>query len=466
MSKFNNDPTISQLVAAYEDQYQRGQAGFFEEKAYLKIIEFYESDYQSEKALEAVDYAIAHHAYSVECYCKKAQLLINLGKEEDALDILGQAALYAPAEPEIGLLKAEALIRLGELEEALDILEKMKAGASQELLSDVFLVESLAFEMDEQHEQMYLALRAAVDNDPANTEALARLGHCVELCRKYEESLVFHDALLEKDAYCAIAWYNLGQAHSSLGNYAEAIQAFEYAYLIDEHYEDACRECANLCLEFGEYDKALKLFEALLEHFEPDGDTYISMGQCLFHLGKHHSAIAFYNRAIQLDSLNDEAYFFLGECYLKVEEWRMALHFLEKAIEIEDTREEYYAALAFAYYGCGKLEKAEECFYLAIENNPEDSLYWLKLAVFLLDTASPTAALEVLDSADETAAGPDLTYCRAACLFAAGKRQEALYWLGEALLEDFDGYHSLFAILPGLEQDAAVLALIASYRMG
>jgi tetratricopeptide (TPR) repeat protein len=464
MSKFKNDPTIRQLVAAYEDQYEQGQAVFFEEKVYLKIIEFYEKDYQSEKALEAAENAIAYHAYSVECYCKKAELLIHLGREEEALAVLDQAVCYAPTEPEISLLRAKACIQRRKVDDGLAILEEMKEEADSELLSDIYVVEAMAHEQAEAHEQMYHALALAVAQDPSNAEALMRLGQCVELCRKYEESLALHDDLLEKDAYCAVAWYNLGQAHASLGNYPEAIQAFEYAYLIDENYEEACRECANLCLEFGKYDKALKLFEALLEQPDPESDICVSIGQCLFHQGKHQSAIAFYRHAIELDPLNDEAYFYLGECYLSIEEWYAAAMALDKAIEIEDKREEYYGALAHAYYGMDDLDKAQECFWLAIESSPEDHQYWLKLAIFLLDTERPDEAVEVLEQAEDTAVGAELLYARVACLLAMGRRQESFSCLIEALQDDFDAHRLLFEILPELEQDAAMLALIATYQ--
>ena len=73
------DPEASKLIAAYEEQFKSGEIAFFEEKAYLKIIDFYEKDNQLDKALEVVDSAIAHHSYSVDCYARKAELLIVKG---------------------------------------------------------------------------------------------------------------------------------------------------------------------------------------------------------------------------------------------------------------------------------------------------------------------------------------------------------------------------------------------------
>lgn len=463
MNSYRKDPEAKRLVAAYEEQFRNGEMAFFEEKAYLKIMEFYEKDHQLDKALEAACHAVAHHSYSVDCYIRKAELLIGLGKEEEALPVLEQASLYAPLEPEIGLLWAEAQVGLGNAGEALALLEPLKDTANEELLSNIFLVESIAYEALEQHERMFYALREAITLDPSNESALERFGVCVELSRKYEESITIHEAILEKDAYAAIAWFNLGQAHAYLGNYEEAINAYEYAFVADEDFEEACRECAALCFEIKQYNRSLKHYEELLEGFEPDSETYTAIGQCYYYLGKYQSAITFYNRAIQLDPLNDEIFFFIGECFAKEAKWQAASHYFEKAIQVEDQREEYHIALGEAYWQLGQLEEAEECFRMAVEVNQEESATWIRLATFLMETGHTEAALEALEEGEEGSGGTELLYCRIACLFSVGRRQEACYWLGEALLEDFEMHRLLFSILPGLEQDPDVLSLISAY---
>ncbi|MCO6493993.1 MAG: tetratricopeptide repeat protein [Phaeodactylibacter sp.] len=465
MNNFRKDPETKNLVAAFEEQFKSGGTAFFEEKAYLKIIEFYEQDHQLDKALEAVDYAIAHYSYSADCYIRKAELLICLGKEEDALSVLEQACLYAPMEPEIGLLRAEALAGLGHTAEAREMLEGLKETAGQELLSNIFLVESIAYESEGQHELMYYALKSAIELDPGNVAALERFGVCVELSKKYEESISIHEAILDKDPYAAVAWFNLGQAQAYLGNYEEAISAYEFAFVIDEDFEEAYRECAGLCFELKQYHKSLKYFHELLEATEPDSEIFTSIGQCYFHLGKHHAAITFYNRAIQLDPLNDELFFYIGACHAKEESWQTAIHFFEKAIQVEEQREEYYIALGEAYQAVERMEDAEECFRLAVEANPEESTTWIRLITFLLKAGNAETALEVAEMGEEESGSTELVFCRSACLFAIGRRQEACFWLGEALIEDFEMHRLLFDVLPELQKDKDVISLISAYTV-
>lgn len=465
MNNFRKDPEANLLVAAYEEQFRNGETAYFEEKAYLKIIEYYERDHQLDKALEVVDCAIASHSYSADCYTRKAELLIGLGKEQEALCVLEEARLYAPMEPEIDLLWAEALAGLGRGEEALALLETLRGHANPEMLSNILLVESVIYEREEQHERMFFALKAAIGLDPGNVAALERFGVCVELSRKYVESVAIHEAILEKDAYSAMAWFNLGHAHAYLGNYEEAISAFEFAFVIDEDFEEACRECAGLCFELKQYNKALKYYQELMESIEQDSEVFTAIGQCYFHLGKHNAAVTFYNRALQLDPLNDEIFFFTGQCYAKEESWQTAIHFFEKAVQIEDQREEYFIALGEAYWKAERPEEAEDCFRQAVEANPEESGAWVKLIGFFLDTGEGEAALETAEMGIEEMESTELQYCRVACLFYAGRRQEACFWLGEALIEDFGMHRLLFELLPGLEGDNDVISLISAYTL-
>ncbi len=465
MNNYRKDPEANNLVAAYEEQFKSGEMAYFEEKAYLKIIEFYEKDHQLDKALEVAGHAIAHHSYSADCYTRKAELLIGLGKEQEALQVLEEARLYAPMEPEIDLLCAEALAGLGHTAEALSAMEGLREQANPELLSNIYLVESIIFEREGEHERMFLSLKAAIDLDPENVAALERFGVCVELSRKYEESITIHEAILDQDAYSAVAWFNLGQAHAYLGNYEEAISALEFAFVIDEDFEDACRECASLCFELKQYNKALKYYYELMEAFEPDSEVYTAIGQCYFHLGQHNASLAFYNRAIQLDPLNDEIFYYIGQCYAQEESWQSATHFFEKAIQVEDQREEYFIALGEAYWKTERMEEAADCFRQAVEVNPEESEAWVQLAAFFLGAGQPETALESVELGIEETESTELLYCRAACLFQAGRRQEACFWLGEALIEDYEAHFLLFRLLPHLEEDSDVVSLISAYSL-
>ena len=384
---------------------------------------------------------------------------------EAALESLEQAAAFSPSAPEILLLRAEIYIYQGWLEDALAILETLKDGAGRQLLSEIYFVESIAYEQQNMHERMYFSLMASLNEDPDNEEALERIWHSIDACKCYDEAAVLFEEILEHNAYCSIAWYNLGHVKAYQGHYGEAIDCYEYAYLANEKLEQAYRDCAELCFEMKQFHRALDCYEELLEKFEVDSDILQHIGQCNQHIGNYKIARTFYMQALKYDPLDDEVLFHIGECFAKEENWPRAIRYFQKAVSIEDSHEEYYGALAEAYRHSGNFKKAKINFEKAIDTAPEENRFWIRYALFLVENNRVDEAFGLLDDAEDNTIGVELAYCRVACLFLAGHRQEGLYRLGEALDEDIEAHRLLFSFNPGLEFDPDIISMISAYMM-
>lgn len=460
---YEENQTILDLISDYEASLERGAEPFLDEKSYLQLIEYYEAEDRIDKALETTERALKNHSFSVDFYVKKAQLLIDNQQDAQALLVLEQANVFAPAEPEIALLKVEALAHVGLRFEAFELLNELKKNADSELLCEVYVCEAMVYEIMEEYERAFFALKAALFENPHHQEALERIWLCVETTKKYKESVTLHQELIDLEPYSYLAWYNLGHAQAYLGNYNEAIEAYEYAYIINEKFEFAYRDCAELCFEIKKYRKALRCYLELLEQPNSDTDLYFCVGQCYQNLEDYPTARKYYGQALQADPLNDEVLFYIGECYAEEGTFKSALRFYKRAIKIEDEREEYYAAIAEVYFELGELDLAEANFKKAIDLGPDQIQFWMQYTGFLIETDRVEEALETLQEAEDYALSAELLYCRIACLFALGRRQEAFYWLGEALLEDFDMHTALFDLMPALQNDPDVINIIANY---
>jgi len=90
-------------------------------------------------------------------------------------------------------------------------------------------------------------------------------------------------------------------------------------------------------------------------------------------------------------------------------------------------------SIAAAYAETGNYELAEDHYRMATDIAPEEARHRQKYALFLLETEQFEAAMDVLELAEESSVGPELSYCRIACLFEVGDRQEALLQLSEVL---------------------------------
>jgi tetratricopeptide (TPR) repeat protein len=460
-------PHLRQLLARYESQFRTGRDLYFELGSYLKIIHFYEEDSQLTKALEACERAVSHHPSSPGAYLKQAQLLMDIGRSADALPIIRHAKVLAPGQIDTELLYAEAVVNLGKYEEALKVLEYLKEEADAAQLSDVFLIESLVYEQEGQYERMFYTLKSAVNADLTNEEALHRLGGCVNRCKRYQESIDLHEALLDRNAYLPVAWYNLAQARIATGAYEQAIEAYEFAFAIEEGFVQALRECADLCTELQQYHRALKYYLDLLETegAEAESELYSQIGSCYMAMNRPQAAVTYFLQAARHDPMSDETFFNIGNCYALEGFWSNAVQYFEKAIGIDEERDEYFAALGEACFHLQDHEQAIDCMQRAIEINDMESSYWKLLAAFLINDGQEESALQVLEEGSDILPGTEILYSRIACLFAIGRRQEACQWLAQALEEDFEQYPAMFDLIPELEEDPDVLALISIYTV-
>lgn len=452
------------LIDEYESNVRFGQVQYFSSEDYLNIIGFYLDEGQLDKALEAAGQAVDTYPFSTVFYHQEADLLIKLHKEEKAISVLNYAITLAPSEPQAYLLKAEAYAYLEKYDAAFDVLEELNNRDNKpEVLAEISLVEALIYENQEQYDCMFIALKAALKEVPNHQEALERLSLCVELTRNYEASISIHEEILEAEPYCYFAWYNLGQAHAYLGNYQEAIEAYEYAIVCNEAFEPAYRDCAELCFELNALHKSLRWHREILERFEPDAELFLKIGQIYQQLGNNNAARTYLTRAMHLDPMNDEVHYYIGICFTQENKWESAINAYEKAIQLDDLREEYFAALGEALFRIEDLNGGIEMFEKATDIAPEEAEYWIRFAVQLLASGNPEMALEVMDDACDFSVGTELQYCKITCLFACGRRNEATYLLGEALAEDFQSHPLMFTWAPELKEDPAVLSLLASF---
>ncbi len=460
--RFKQGKTIAQLIFELETMSHNKNFGFFEKAEFIELLDYYERKNRNDKALEVIDLAIAQHPFSSEFFIRKAQIFIASEQAMEALRFLDQAEAYAPSDIEIALTRVEAYTLLAFYEEALIILDELKSYCGKTYLDEVYVCEAMVYEDRNQHEKMFYALRKALLHNCKNQIALKRIWYCVDISGKYDESIALHLHIIDEDPYSYVAWYNLGYAYASVSKFKEAIEAFEYAYIINNKFEFAYRDCADACIKMGAYQKAIEVYQEAEEQFELDGEIFIKLGQCHEFLKNAEEAKAFYFKAIEEEPENPQAHFHLGQCYAKRLNWVAASQSYLNAIELDDKDEIYAAALAEAYYKLGDWDNALFYFEKATETAPEESKYWIQLICFLANTGMAQKAMETLDEAYFYTIGTELLYCRVYCLLKQGKRKKALYLLGEALYEDFD-MHDILMNWPGVRGDEEVHAVVKAF---
>ncbi len=459
-NRTRRDHKLIHLVSEYEAMSETGNLTYLDEKTYVQLITYYEGEFLIDKALEVVHMAMEQFQYRAEFYITKAKLLLRAKRKSEALETLAEAAIISPSENEITILRARCIGG----SEGLKMIENIKRYAGRSERCEILFCEAVIYEDSKQYKKMFAALKSLLLLNPTYLEALEKLFICVDLTKSYEQSIAFHNQLLEINPYNFLAWYNLGHAYACSGEYEQAINAMEYSLIVNQDFELAYLECADTCIQVKNYVKALSIYEEANNHFGPDSEILLQMAICNLNLDNLLSAKANLFSALRLDAYSDEVYYYLGLCYLKEKAPHSAKSAFKKAVKLESGKEEYYEGLAMAHIQLGENAKAAVFYGTATEIAPEQERLWYQFTSLLVKLGRIDEALDALDIAEEEAWGPELLYCRAVCLSLVGRKKEALEILDEALIDNFSMHDKLFDLDPSLKFDKDILSIINYYE--
>ncbi len=417
---------IPQVVVTYEEMLRSDSIGFLEQSTFLKITDYYISQHEMQEALRVIDFALDQHPYSSELLIRKAEIFFDVERFQDALEVLDLAGTLSASDLSLNLLRAEVLSALQRTQEGFDLLDNMFAISSQSDYDEIWLSKANLYEDLEQYHNVFECLKCALELNPNHVEALDRIWLTVEICEAYEESVALHQKIVDASPYNLHAWYNLGHAFNAIGKLEEAAEAYEFCMVIDEQFEFAYRDCADVYSSMHQFHKAVKVYEEAIEIFSADSDLFIQTGKCFERMHDFSKAREYYAKAVRIDSNAATAYMRMGQCFVSEDKWVSALSSFKKAHKIDPKNPDFAHAVAIAFAELDQPENAVPFFKIAIDNAPDDAKLWKEFALFYIDEQDFELALEILEEAMVYVQSADLEYVKSACLYKMGHKQAAL----------------------------------------
>ena len=185
--------------------------------------------------------------------------------------------------------------------------------------------------------------------------------------------------VLAKDPRNVEAHYILAQAYAQDGKNELALMEYKTVNQISD-FSGICKEnefrkeIAELFLQFGQNEEALKEFLLLirLEPYEPS--HYYRIGQLFEQRGKGGQAAAYYKKALEINPRYSDAWFALGQLMYRAKQNAEAKDALQKALKL---RPDNYKA----HYYLGKIHKDSRNFsgaLAAFENSQKDPDFKVK----------------------------------------------------------------------------------------
>ncbi len=457
---------IVELIQQYEEAAESKQHVFFEEENFEQIIHFYEENREYNKALRVIESALEQYSFSSFFLTKKAEILANQKRFDEAMFALEGAEKLDPTDINIFLIRADVYLWEGRHEEAMSEVDyAMSLATVAEDKCELYLEMADIFEDQEKFTEVVDSLKSALRLDPKNEEALNRFWFCTELLESFQDSVNFHEELIEQSPYSHLAWFNLGHAYAGLGKYDKSLEAFEYVIAIDEKFDSAYVCTADVLYNMELYNESSKFYLDAIKLSKPNKELFLKAGECFEKLEDYSKSRAYFRKAITVDPYYDEAFYKLGETYRSEEKWAKAISSFERAVKLNKENVDYLIALADAYMNVDEAMKALDMFERIFQLDPQAKQNWINLSTAYFNAENFRKAFQVLTEAEQKYEdNADIFYIKSVFYFQIGNRHEALLNLERGLLMNFNEHTIIFEMDDSLLDNDSILQVIEQYR--
>jgi tetratricopeptide (TPR) repeat protein len=454
--------SLNELLNTYENGEKQGLYPKITENAYCQLIEYFSGLGDMKKALKVIHNAIESFPYDSVFLMKKAEWLFNQEKSFEALKVIERAEAIDPGSLVLKLMKAEILVSVNHSEEAMELLLQIDPLVEGFEKASLEYTKALVYEQKGHYLDMWKALSVSLKHDSDDVKAIIKMILCTEMLDCHDKTYKLATYLTDHNPFSSKSWYLLGHELSSFGRHREAVDAFEYSYLLDKNFEFAYRAGAESFIQLGEFKKALETYQEFLLVGKPDADLLHQIGLCYEGLSNLSIAKTFFTRSIQMDSSYAPSFAKMGACLFLEENYAKAIHFYKKAIELEPKNENYLVALADIYFRLGDDEKANLFFMSSVDCGPENIGIWLRYFNFLLSTGETLAAEQALEEASTFVDGVELLYVESAILYRKNKPLDSASLIKEAFVIAPEMAGLLFVLVPEMENEPFVKRILES----
>ena len=467
---FNNEfedenGDIQDLLLRYQNIKTGKAPSYIEEDDFEKIIAHLDEKDAIVEAIEAADIALSQFPSSALLMIKKADLLLATRKYTEALALLNTAALYDHKDMNLFILKTDAFLALDQPEEAIVLLQEalhLFEGAERtELLFELADV----YDDHEAFDKVFDCLQLILEEEPTNEEALYKICFWTDFTGRNEESIVLHQKMIDEQPYNALAWFNLAAAYQGIKLFEKAIDAYQFAIVIDEKFDYAYRNMGDAFLRIRKYREAIEALEKVLELSRPEDVIYEAIGHCYHRMKNFAQARFHYKKAVHLNPDDSRLYQKIAGTYMQEEHWELAIKQLEHALRIHKHINEYYILMGECYMHLLQFKEAAQFFGTVVKNKPKQIAGWEYLIKCLVANEQLDSALEQTELAYMSTQGKVIfIFYRSAILFMMGKTAEGLLQLEMALSKSSKLLKKFTKFYPEIVHDPKVAELIGQFK--
>ena len=421
----------NELVKKLEEMIENNEEFYFETEEFEEIIIYYLEIGDISYAEMATNYALKIHPNSIELKTKKFEVLLELENYTQAKELMEELKEPSMENTDFLVCCAKYYSNLGNPRRAIEYCEKALELEEEENFLHNFIADEYVNLEDPFNALKHYKL--ALQFDPQDEYSLENVMYCYNQLNRSEEAIEFLNDYLDKYAFSETAWYEYGQFYFNRKNYEEAIKGFDYLLAINSESIGVYANKAACYEAMGEWQKAISVYEEMLDLEYTKSFTYYKIGLCYKENKQPVLALNSFQK-----SLRDDPQFYLSmmeQSYIYEDMGGMkeALYFAKEAVSLNENNLDYQKRLAFLYIDSGRFEESLECLKKLVDFEPQRFYNWYAYSEVLMLIGEFEEAISVLKKATKLHNRAELYYQLSNCYFQLNNQKEGRNILSIAL---------------------------------
>jgi tetratricopeptide (TPR) repeat protein len=419
------------LIERFEEMVNLGEEYFFDVENFENISDYYVQFGKDKRALESLNIGLKQHPLSSELRIRRAQVYLDMMDLKKANADLSFVEKIDPHHPDVLIGRAEWLSKRGQHNKAIQKLKQ--AGEAMGTYDEVNPMIASEYLEVADYRRAAEYFKRVLMNDYDDGSALFSLSFCYDMLDDSEELVAFLKTYIDANPYSELAWHQLGLVYQKNKQYHNAIEAFDYACVIDDYFSAAHYEKARAYELLNDHEEAIKIYESLVEIEDFNAYAYLRMGIAYQSMGDYKQAKRFLTKAYRDDPDLDEVIVNMIALHEELEEWREALYYAKRLIDLHDTipHRFYYALIS---QKAGLLDEASEMLIEMMDLSDCPPEAYMLYADILIEWNDVNECIDILFEASEIfPENPHVQLRLGALLFESDEVHESLYHFSEAL---------------------------------
>ncbi|KGL63917.1 TPR repeat protein-containing protein [Polaribacter sp. Hel1_85] len=436
---------------------------FFDLVEFEEIIIHYLDAGKHALAKKAVKLGLQQHPASVDLKLLQVEIYVFEDELDKASMLLKIIERLEPNNDEVFIQKATISSKKGNHKEAIELFKKALTFTDDKV--DVWSLLGMEYLYLDDFKNARLTFAKCVHVDFEDYSALYNVIYCFDMEKEHEEAILYLNGYVDINPYCEVAWHQLGRQYFILENYEKALNAFDYAVIIDESFIGGYLEKAKTLEQLERYKEAIDNYLITLELDDATAFVCIRVGECYEKLENFEQAISFYKKAVHEDPLLDKGWMMLTNIYYQHENYQKASYYISKALKIEEDNVLYWRRYSEINLKLNFYEEAVTGFEKCLGLNDDALEIYIGLIDVLSFLGEFTDALNALIKAQRIYKdSAEIEYRLAGLFFILNKEKYGYNHLILGLKIDYDYNIVLKELYPIVFENEKVQKLLIDYK--